>query len=504
MADIYVKSSAGGAIGSGTYRGNWTASQTYALGDRVCGVAVSDYWMFECTTAGTAGATEPTWTKTDGVTTVDSGVTWTARIPDTWADATLTLAKAAANDAAGDNIWVSHQHNETTPVTTTLTFAGTFSAPTKIICVNDSSGVAATTAVASFTGSVNLAITGSIYCYGIVFNAATTGVNLLNISATVDSTQIFEQSQFATSSTSANARFTVGGASGVDTFTKFISCQFKFGGATQGFTLQRSNVIFNGCSLRSDSSAITAICYVPNADQTLAYFSDCNFEFAASTVSLVASGATVAAFITAINCKMPVSWTGGATSGAPEHPGCIVKLYNCGGTSGNYNVNISKYAGVIIQETTLVKTGGATDGTTVLSWKLVTNANANEYVAPLITDDMAVWIDNVGSSKTVTVDILHDSLTNLTDADIWLEIDYLGSTSYPIGIPLSDKRATVLTTAADQTTSTASWITTGLTNPNKQKLEVTFLPQMKGFVYARVCLAKPSYTVYVDPKLVVA
>jgi hypothetical protein len=175
-------------------------------------------------------------------------------------------------------------------------------------------------------------------------------------------------------------------------------------------------------------------------------------------------------------------------------------MYNCDSGATNYRLWIETFAGSIKSETTLVKTGGASDGTTALSWKLTTTANANEYVAPLITDDMAIWIDNTGSTKTISVDILHDSATALTDAEVWLEIDYLGSSAQPLGTPASDKRATVLTTAANQASSSASWVTTGLANPNMQKLEVTFTPNMKGFVYARVCLAKPSYTIYVDPK----
>jgi hypothetical protein len=179
-------------------------------------------------------------------------------------------------------------------------------------------------------------------------------------------------------------------------------------------------------------------------------------------------------------------------------------MYNCDSGTTNYRLWIETYAGSIKSETTLVKTGGASDGTTALSWKLTTTANANETIAPLITDDMAIWIDSTGSTKTISVDILHNSATALTDAEVWLEIDYLGSSAQPLGTPASDKRATVLTTAANQTTSSATWTTTGMTNPIKQKLEVTFTPNMKGFVYARVCLAKASYTIYVDPEPVIS
>ena len=38
-----------------------------------------------------------------------------------------------------------------------------------------------------------------------------------------------------------------------------------------------------------------------------------------------------------------------------------------------------------------------------------------------------------------------------------------------------------------------------MSNPNKQKISVSFTPQMKGAVHVKVCLAKASTTVYVDP-----
>ena len=39
-----------------------------------------------------------------------------------------------------------------------------------------------------------------------------------------------------------------------------------------------------------------------------------------------------------------------------------------------------------------------------------------------------------------------------------------------------------------------------MSNPNKQKMAISFTPQKKGYVYVRFMLAKTNYTVYVDPK----
>ena len=159
--------------------------------------------------------------------------------------------------------------------------------------------------------------------------------------------------------------------------------------------------------------------------------------------------------------------------------------------------------GSIKSETTIVKTSGASDGVTPLAWKMVTTANAEYPLLPLESGETTFWNDTTGVAKTLTVDIIHDSLTALKDDEVWLEVQYLGTTGFPLGSFINDCKAGALTTAAAQTASTATWTTTGLTNPNKQKLEVTLTPQEKGYYIARVNLAKQSYTIYTDPLIVV-
>ena len=507
MADIYVKSG-GGTIGSGSYRGNWTASQAYAVGDRICGVATSDYWMFECTTAGTAGSTEPTWTKTDGVTTTDNTVVWTARIPDTWADATLTLAKVAAIDAAGDTIYVSQSHAESSASAQTIALAGTAANPVRVICGNDAAEpptTTATTAAVTTTGNSSITLTGSGYYRGIKFavGSGATGAGATLTFGGSNSSMWLDSCAIELNTTSASQRIVVFPTANNGGVVSFNNCTFKFSNTGQGITPGRAFLMIDGCSIEAGSSAITTLFATTDSATQQVWVKHSDLSNMASSANLVVSGFSAAVKIDFINCKLPAAWSGGVVAGAPASPAFRASMYNCDSGSTNYRLWIETYAGSIKSETTLVKTGGASDGTTPLSWKLTTTANANDYTAPLITDDMAIWIDSTGSSKTITVDILHDSATALTDAEVWLEIDYLGSSSQPLGTPASDKRATVLTTAVDQNTSSATWTTTGMTNPNTQKLEITFTPQMKGFVYARVYLAKPSYTIYVDPKATV-
>jgi len=77
-----------------------------------------------------------------------------------------------------------------------------------------------------------------------------------------------------------------------------------------------------------------------------------------------------------------------------------------------------------------------------------------------------------------------------------MEFEYPGADAQ--GDLADDRAADLLATPAAQATSTALWTTTGMSNPNMQKLSVTVTPGKIGPVTARVYLAKPSTTVYVN------
>ena len=112
---------------------------------------------------------------------------------------------------------------------------------------------------------------------------------------------------------------------------------------------------------------------------------------------------------------------------------------------------------------------------------------------------MEVWNGPVGSAQTATVEIITDNVT-LTDAEAWLEVEYLGTSGFPLGLFANDRVADpIFGTPANQATSTVDWTTTGLATPIKQKLGVAFTAQEKGLVRARVVVAKASTTVYYDP-----
>lgn len=438
---------------------------------------------------------------TDGLDT-DSGATW--------ALAKAKLAGADAIDAAGDSTYVSQVHAETTAGALTMTMAGTVANPSKMVCVSDTAEpptALATGASVTMTGAGALNVKGSGYVQGIAFNAGNAAANFvqmyLNISNALSSAQHYENCDFNIVDTHPSSFLQLGSPNASDNVrTKLTNCRYKLSNVNQYIVLC-STLHINGGSFIAGSvtpnvPALFSLGH--NAKDTNVLIE--NFDFSNLSAALVlffapANGKGGVAILR--NCKLPAGWTGTLVSGAVNYPNWRVEMYNCDSGATNYKTWIETCEGTIRQEAVIVKAGGASDGTTPLAWKMTSNANANEYAGQLESRTIPIWNDTTGSAKTVTVDIVHDSATALTNAEVWLEVDYLGSSATPLGTKATSKRASILTAAANVTASTATWTTTGLTTPNKQKLAVTFTPQMKGVFLCRVVLAKASKTIYVDP-----
>lgn len=414
----------------------------------------------------------------------------------TWALAKAKLTGASAIDAAGDTIWLSQSHSETTNGNYLNTFNGTLANPIRVLCANDAAEpptALATGAIIAITGASSIVTLGPIgHMYGIEFRLGTGTEGLAN--ATITAT-LLENCTFYHVGTGATGRLAF--SSGVRMV--MLNPVLRFSDAGQRAKL--SSVIdlqeIVGGSLHASSTSPT----VMFDDTSAGIVRGFDFTNAAAGLILTSGAQTNIKFI---DCKLPASWSGSlCNTSPPTTHNTRVSLYNCDAGATNYNLWIETAWGTIRSETTLVRTGGASDGTTPLSWKLTSTVNAH-FMMPLVTDEIVIWNDTTGSSKTVTVEVLHDSATALKDDEVWLRVDYLSSSGSPISTMITDAKADTLATAADQTSSSETWTTTGMSNPNKQKLSVTFTPQMKGFIHARVMLGKASYTLYVDPLLTVS
>lgn len=427
----------------------------------------------------------------------------------TWALAKATLAGAAAIDAAGDTIYVSDNHAESNGASQSIALAGTLASPVKVICADDAAEpptASATTATCTTTGAFGFTITGTAYFYGIRFDAGTgtsgnsnagdIGINR----GSQTGWQLYENCAFVLNINNANQDIKIGPTGdNVATQTVWKNCDVRFANVGQEIVVSRGPFVWNGGSLLSGGTSPTTLFSYTSSFVSTVEVSGVNLTNAGQSINIFTAGTVGKRVIR--NCRLPANWNGSLATGTFVS-GERCEMYNCDSGDTNYRIWIEDYAGDLYQETVIVRSGGATDGTTPISWRLVSTANAEFPLPTFDAPEIVRWNDTTGSSITVTVEIITDNVT-LKDDEIWLEVQYLGTSGFPLSTFISDCKADPIPAGQNQDTSSVTWTTTGLTTPTKQKLSVTFTPQEKGFIHAVVKLAKASTTVYVDPKLTV-
>tara|TARA_R110002167_G_scaffold23542_1_gene83669 strand:- start:74 stop:901 length:828 start_codon:yes stop_codon:yes gene_type:complete len=172
---------------------------------------------------------------------------------------------------------------------------------------------------------------------------------------------------------------------------------------------------------------------------------------------------------------------------------------NVDSANTNYRQSRTGFLGQHYQDTGIYRTSGASNGTTNLAHKVTSTADT----MPLLGYRYKLadlWAD-VSTAKTFTVEIAQDGTTTaLQDNEIWIEVEYPDDLSSMAHIE-SNRVVDITTAPVDQPASVEAW--TGLSGTNvKQKLSVTTTNAGKEGAYAVwVNVAKPSTTVYIDPKV---
>lgn len=408
---------------------------------------------------------------------------------DTWAKAATTLTTVFGSESSGDVIYVAQDHVQS-GTSVSCASAGTAASPIKIICADRSvtppNAVAETASVTATAGDIALG-TGATqhnYWYGLKFTSSGQFPN--------NGYQLFDNCTFHCTTTSGTNY--VGGGN-------YKNCTFRFSAAGQRlFTNTGGLINVTGGSLHPSSTSPTS--FIAPAQTAKVVVDGFDLSNAAAGVNLTDCTGLNNLRVILRNMKLPASWSGALSAGAPGG-GSVVEMFNCDSGDTNYRYRRAMQCGDIYDETTRVRTGGASDGTTNYSLRMASNSTAEFPYLTLDTPEIVKWNDTVGSPITVTFEILHDSVTALTDAEIWLEGMYLGTSGVPLASFIHDGPADVLAAPAAQASSSETWTTTGMTNPNTQKLSVTFTPQEAGYMHFTVKLATASTTVYVDPKPVV-
>lgn len=468
-----------------------------ALADAGSNYLVARRWVWECTTGGTSAGANPTWpaSVTQDVTTVTSGTAvFTARRPGyssgstaDWSFAAIYLNYLAGLGASGDVVYISNNHAEAYGAAISMGVAGV-----AYVCVDDSvapPSAVSTGASVSTVGEFALAVGAntSASFHGIDFICGVGAAGALSLATNAFK---FVNCNFTLASSNGGARINTNSA------REWINCGVKFSAAGQGLQVTPGFHWRGGSLLSGGVSPNNLIATYSGDPQILE-----NLDLSSGSTSMnLAINAGQSQQVTFRNCKLPSGWTG--TFGLPVVGAS--QYFACGASGAAYSFLRRMLFGDVSHETTLVKTGGASDGVTPISWKFVSSASPLWPNTALEAQQLVRWNDSTGVPITVSMDFLRDSATGLTNKELWLEVSYYSETGSPLATLVSSAAADYLTAAADYPASTATWTTTGMTNPNKQRMSVTFTPRLKGFIHATVKLAKPSTTVYVDPALVVS
>jgi hypothetical protein len=416
-----------------------------------------------------------------------------------WANAFTTLTTAFATEAAGDTLYVAHDHAETTAGTVTLTSSGTATTPTKIVCVNRAGSVPPVsadrraTAQVLVTGANTLTFAGVAHYDGIIFSVGnlTNACNIL-VSQLQGGCHRFDNCSLRLAGNNAGGNLTLGAAGVGGTYVEFNNTTVSFANVLQVFSSYAKFKWRNTPSALLGTIPTTVFSVNPSRGGSI----ECigvDFSAAGSGKTLIASpGQTQSGTFTLVDCKLDAAVTISSAQSTPG--GADLDLIRSGASGINYTVRRYRSSGTLNEETTIVRTGGASDGTTPIAWNITTNTTAN-YTIPFECPPIAIWNDVTGSAVTATVEGIWGGGAVPNDDDIWLDVEYLGDASSPQGSFVNDGKADLLATAAGQTSSSATW--GGSTT--KFKLAVTFTPQQRGWIYARVKVGKASTTVYVDP-----
>jgi len=423
-----------------------------------------------------------------------SGATGSAN-GTSWANAYTTMVAAFTGHAAGDTYYVAHDHAEST-AGATLTSLGTVTAFTRVICVNRAGSVPPVSADRRATAQISTTGSGAIECRGfthydgIIFNSGTSGAAGFGTVGQTDLRMRFDNCSIRLGTTLGTSISI--GVTGTTTgnFVEFNNTTVQFNAVGQWINVSAVLV------WRNTPSALLGVIPTGLFSSTSGRggSAECigvDFSAAGSGKTLVQTGTgAIATRYRFTDCKLDAAVTKSATQ--LQHGATEVDFVRSGASGVNYTLHSQRYTGTLTEETTIVRTGGASDGTTTISWKIVTTAQAS-YSAAFECPPIAIWNDTTGSSVTATVEGIAATLP--TDQEIWLDVEYLGDASSPQGSFVNDGKPDLLATATNQTSSSAVW--GGSTA--KFQLNVSFTAQQKGWIYARVKCAKASSTFYIDP-----
>lgn len=442
---------------------------------------------------------------------------------DTWAKAANNTATAWADaitaSAAGDDFYIDAAFTETNSTNQTLTFKGTAASPNRVFScttiTNDAPVTADLGAGATYTitGTITFIITGFVYFYGVTFNIGSgAGATTWTLQNNLTSEIMFDTCQLNLPSTGVQNLNCNGFGNSVAARVTLINTPVKFGGTTaSGFVISDTHFIWKNTAnaIPTGSQAAIANLFLTTLRPAVIICDGIDFAGGVGIASgkniIVAAASPLIAQIT--NCK---TLSGAVIAATPTVPGATIDWINVDSSATNYKHGRIAYQGTSTTDITIYN--NASDGASTpnrYSEKIVTSSNAKPQ-SPFEVMLIPIWVaaGTYANSKV----FLTSATASLTKADVWAEVQYLGS-SYPLGSPATTFGAGVAgstlplipagTTPGALAAASPAWGTGGVGNDYQLAIP-SFTTSADGYIYVFVKVGKASLTVYVDPAITVA
>jgi hypothetical protein len=419
-----------------------------------------------------------------------------------WANAYTTLAAAFAAKAAGDTFWLANDHAETQGSAMALTSPGTSVSPCFVYCVNRAGSVPPvsadlrTTATITTTGSFTITYAGVVaICYGVTITVGGTSgaANHLFTGGAFD--WHFVSSAILLTNNFSNALIQVGVTGNLVERLILENTTVQFGNTGQSISLR------NGVFIWKNTVSAISGATLPNTLITSGFANKFSCFVQGVDLSALGSGKTIVGAITSsslvqvMDCKLGASVTKAAT---PTVPAANAIFLRTDSADTNYLVENFAYEGTQTTETTIVRSGGATDGTTAVAWKIVTTANSR-WESSFECLPISIWNETIGSAITVTIQGIWGGGAVPLNDEVWIDVEYLGTSGFPLASKATSTKANGLAAGSAIPAGSGTW--GGSTT--KFAMAATFTPQEKGPLTIYVKSAKVSSTFYIDPKPVV-
>lgn len=430
---------------------------------------------------------------------------------DTWAKAAPTLAALqtaipGSTGTGGNVIYIGADS-----VSSGDGAAVTFTGPTSGICTVISATVGTTTYAKSATNQVSTTGTqswiGNFALYGLQVNAS--DAISFNCPTGASGAETYFYTNGCTAKPGSNRSLNLAG-SGTTTGGVHRNVDLTVSAANDSgvqsatfINLAYNRFEFNGITFVDSGSHRTGTAIASNSTNHLneAQISGADFSTLTGLSAIIGMGSGNG-LIQVHNCKTAASptWATG-TANAPAR----LIVTNSGSTDAPEKFYFFSLNGSVESQSAIYRDSGASVETVPVSWKMVSSSTTAPS-HPLTTPWMYGVISATGS-KTFDVYVTQDGGSgDLTDADVWLELEYLGTSNVAQSTLVTDMASVsgFFSGAAAQTDDATSTWTGSITETYMQKLSVTATVNEDGLYRARVALGKASTTLYVDPIVTVS